>query len=100
MARKMETEETPDSMAGVGRVGFGWIWLDWVGLNWTMGRQGRKEGLECGWNDAMSPCMASRGGFTRQAVNVAGFEALTKVRPVRLPVRRRQASRQEFVGLN
>ena len=38
---------------------------------------------------------ASRGGFTRQAVNVACLEALTKVLPVRLPVRRRQASRQE-----
>ena len=33
---------------------------------------------------------ASRGGFTRQPVNVACFEALTKVGPVRLPVRSRQ----------
>ena len=42
-----------------------------------------------GWDE--KACRASRGGFTRQAVNLARFEALTKVRPVRLPVRRRQA---------
>ena len=40
---------------------------------------------------------ASRGGFTRQAVNLACFEALAKILPVRLPVRRRQVTRQEFV---
>jgi hypothetical protein len=40
---------------------------------------------------------ASRGCFTRQAVNIACLQGLTKVRPVRLPVRRRQASRQVLV---
>ena len=33
---------------------------------------------------------ASRGAFARQSVNVVGLEALTKVRPVNLPVRNRQ----------
>lgn len=41
--------------------------------------------------------MASRGGFTRQPVNIPCFEALTKVRPVRSPVRTRQATRQVWV---
>jgi hypothetical protein len=38
--------------------------------------------------------VASRGCFTRQPVNVASLEALTKVRPVRLPVSSRQVTRQ------
>jgi len=33
---------------------------------------------------------SSRGVFTRQPVNVACFEALTKVEPITLPVRSRQ----------
>ena len=37
---------------------------------------------------------ASRGGFTRQAVNIACYQALTKILPVRLPVRSRQVTRQ------
>jgi len=41
---------------------------------------------------------ASRGGFTRQAVNLARFEAFTKVRPVRLPVRSRQAGVRSCCG--
>ena len=41
--------------------------------------------------------MASRGGFTRQAFNVACLEGLTKILPVRLPVRSRQRTRQEIV---
>jgi len=40
-----------------------------------------------------------RGGFTRQAVNIARLEALTKVRPVRLAVRSRQKVVRKPSGL-
>jgi hypothetical protein len=46
--------------------------------------------MECWSNGLAGEQVASRGGFTRQPVNVACFEALTKVRPVRSPVRSRQ----------
>ena len=77
----------PKSMAMVDGRG----WLDLVGFGWT-----HLDWSDGGSNGGMMVWRASRGGFTRQAVNVACLEALTKVLPVRLPVRRRQASRQIF----
>src|SRR5690349_8450142 len=57
--------------------------VDLVGLGWTPLDPPSPTALwRAGWN-GMSPCMASRGGFTRQPVNVASLELLTKVRPVR-----------------
>jgi hypothetical protein len=54
--------------------------LDLAGLEWTIGKK-----------VTIPLCHTlPRGDFTRQPVNVACLEALTKVRPVRLPVRRRQ----------
>jgi hypothetical protein len=68
---------------GLDLVGLGWTCPDWVGL-----LEGSGVGAPSG--------EASRGGFTRQPVNVGRLQGLTKVLPVRLPVRRRQASRQVF----
>jgi hypothetical protein len=75
---KERTEvHTPAGVIGSG-------WLDWVQTDTNRASKSRSE----------SRSRLPRGCFTRQPVNVASLEALTKVRPVRLPVSSRQVTRQ------
>ena len=65
-------------------VGFDWTRLDWIDGNQEADEDG-------GW-------VASRGGFSRQPVNVPSYQVLTKVRPVREPSGSRQRAVSPGVG--
>src|SRR5947207_13032270 len=60
---------------------YDWKWVD--GMGWTDTNRASK-----------SRSTLPGGCFTRQPVNLAGLQGLTKILPVRLPVRRRQVTRQ------
>ena len=76
--------------------------MDPVGLGWTDEMDWWISGLmdvaSQGFGRRGSRPYLRRGGFTRQAVNIACSEGLTKVRPVRLPVRTRQKAVSEPSG--
>lgn len=65
----------------------GWTRLDLAGLGWTGNRKAHST-MDQIYEDESR--RVSRGGFTRQPVNVAHWEALIKVQPVRHPSGSRQ----------